>query len=115
MRVTRIPGDHHDIGGRDYRVYLNETEIKDWTVADDFRRVVETAAGPRFGSVRIVLQAVQPVTPFDDMEAGTHLCGMLVAESKLEPAAIEIVEAEPESAKPAAAAKPRPTRRKARK
>lgn len=53
MRVTRIPGDFHDIGDRPCRVYLNEQPVDDWIVADDFRRVVETPDGARFGSVRI--------------------------------------------------------------
>jgi hypothetical protein len=112
MRVTRIPGDHNDIGDRPCKVYLNEVPVADWIVADDFRRVVETADGARFGSVRIDLQ---PQTDEPAEEAATHLCGMFVVEPKPEAPAIEIVEAEPEQVKPAAPVKARPTRRKARK
>lgn len=112
MRITRIPGDAHDIGGRPCRVYLNQVEIHDWTAADDFRRTVETPDGVRFGSVRIDMQpqASEPA------EVVTHLGGVFVAEPEPEAPAIEIVEAEPEPAKPAAPVKPRPpARRKARK
>lgn len=113
MRVTRIPGDHHDIGDRPCTVYLNNVPVTDWIVADDFRRVVETAEGPRFGSVRIDMQ---PQTTVPAEEAATHLCGILVAEPKPEAPTIEIVEAEPEPQKPAVPVKPRPTsRRKGRK
>lgn len=55
MRVTRIPGDHNDIGERPCRVHCNEVEIEGWTVADDFRRVVETPGKVHHGAVRIVL------------------------------------------------------------
>lgn len=55
MRVTRIPGDHNDIGDRPCRVYCNEQEIEGWTVADDFRRVVETPGKVHHGAVRIDL------------------------------------------------------------
>jgi hypothetical protein len=112
MRVTRIPGDHHDIGDRPCNVYLNEVPVVDWIVADDFRRVVETADGARFGSVRIDMQ---PQADEPAAEAATHLCGMFVVEPKPETPAIEIVEAEPEPAKPVAPTKPRAPRRKARK
>lgn len=40
MRVTRIPGDFHDIGDKACRVFCNEVEVSNWIVADDFRRVV---------------------------------------------------------------------------
>jgi len=110
MRVTRIPGDHHDIGDRPCTVYLNEVPVADWIVADDFRRVVETPDGARFGSVRIDMQ---PQTEGPAEEAATHLCGMFVPEPKPEAPAIEIIEAEPEPVKPVA--KARPARRKARK
>jgi hypothetical protein len=136
MRVTKIPGDHHDIGDRPCNVYLNEVPVSDWIVADDFRRVVETKDGPRFGSVRIELAeesgqsrlergvnmfpirfaTPEPILPEGYKpaeEAATHLCGVFVPEPKPEAPAIEIVEAEPEQAKPAA--KPRTARRKARK
>ncbi|MGZ5121031.1 MAG: hypothetical protein ACXWCK_33600 [Burkholderiales bacterium] len=59
MRVTRIAGDANDIGATSCRVWINEVEVLDWTVADDFRRVVETSDGPRFGSVRIEVQPEQ--------------------------------------------------------
>lgn len=55
MRVTRIPGDHNDIGDRPCRVFCNEVEIEGWTVADDFRRVVETPGKVHHGAVRIDL------------------------------------------------------------
>lgn len=55
MRVTRIPGDHNDIGDRPCRVWCNEVEIAVWTVADDFRRVVETPGKVHHGAVRIDL------------------------------------------------------------
>jgi hypothetical protein len=55
MRVTRIPGDFNDIGERPCRVYCNEVEIQGWTVADDFRRVVETPGKVHHGAVRIDL------------------------------------------------------------
>lgn len=102
MRVTRIPGDHNDIGDKPCRVYLNEAEITDWTVADDFRRVVETADGARFGSVRIDMQpqAAEPA-----VEAATHLCGVFVPDPKPEAPAIEVVEAEPVAPKAPAKAK----------
>lgn len=62
MRVTRIPGDSSDIGARPCRVFCNENEIQDWSVADDFRRVVETPGGAFFGAVRIdLLPAVNEV------------------------------------------------------
>jgi hypothetical protein len=113
MRVTRIPGDHHDIGDRPCVAYLNNVLVEDWIVADDFRRVVETTDGPRFGSVRIDME---PQTDEPAEEAATHLCGVFVAEPKPEAPAIEIVEAtpepEPEPVKPAAPVKPRPTSRK---
>jgi hypothetical protein len=111
MRVTRTPGDANEIGDRPCRVYLNQAEILDWTVADDFRRTVETPDGVRFGSVRIDMQP-QASAP---EEAVTHLGGVFVAEPEPEAPAIEIVEAEPEP-KVAAPAKPQPpARRKARK
>lgn len=40
MRVTRIPGDQYDIGDRPCRVWVNDMEVTDWIVADDFRRCV---------------------------------------------------------------------------
>lgn len=95
MRVTRTPGDPNDIGERPCRVWCNEAEITDWTAADDFRRVVETPDGPRFGSVRIDVQP-QECEPAE--EAATHLCGMFVPEPKPEAPAIEIIEAAPEPA-----------------
>lgn len=55
MRVTRIPGDFNDIGDRPCRVWCNEVEIQGWTVADDFRRVVETPGKVFHGAVRIEL------------------------------------------------------------
>lgn len=55
MRVTRIPGDFNDIGDRPCRVWCNEVEIQGWSVADDFRRVVETPGGVLHGAVRIDL------------------------------------------------------------
>jgi len=97
MRVTRIPGDPHDIGSRLCRVWLNDVEIFNWTAADDFRRTVQNPDGARFGSVRIDMapQASEPE------EAVTHLGGVFVAEPKPEAPAIEIVEAAPEAAAPA--------------
>lgn len=97
MRVTRIPGDFHDIGDRPCRAYVNEVEVLDWTVADDFRRVVETPYGVRFGAVRIdmALDAGELAE-----EAATHLCGMLVPEPKPEAPVIEIAEAAPEPIRP---------------
>lgn len=128
MRVTRIPGDFHDIGDKPCRVWLNEVEVLDWTVADDFRRVVispgvtyqfletsEPQQAPdvvRFGSVRINMQP-QAEEPAE--EAATHLCGMFVPEPKPEAPAIEIVEAEPEPVKPVASVKTHGLRRKGRK
>jgi hypothetical protein len=114
MRVTRILGDHHDIGDRPCSVYLNNVPVEDWTVADDFRRVVETPDGARFGSVRIDMQ---PQTAEPAEEAATHLCGMFVVGPKPEAPAIEIVEAEREPIQPTIViAKPQPTgRRKGRK
>jgi hypothetical protein len=55
MRVTRIPGDFNDIGKRECRVWCNGHEVIDWTVADDFRRVVETPNKVHHGAVRIDL------------------------------------------------------------
>lgn len=55
MRVTKIAGDFHYIGERPCRVYCNEVEIEGWTVADDFRRVVETPGKVHHGAVRIDL------------------------------------------------------------
>lgn len=63
MRVTRIPGDRFDIGDRPCRVFCNEIEIKDWTVADDFRRVVETPGGVHHGAVRIDLAPLPEAAP----------------------------------------------------
>jgi hypothetical protein len=60
MRVTRIPGDFNDIGERECRVWCNGHEVIDWTVADDFRRVVETPAGVHHGAVRIDLAPEVP-------------------------------------------------------
>ena len=54
MRVSRIPGPNY-IYDVECRVYLNEIEVANWIVADDFRRVVETTEGARFGSVRIAM------------------------------------------------------------
>jgi hypothetical protein len=81
MRVTRIPGDHHDIGDKPCRVWCNEVEILEWIVADDFRRVVispgktyqfledaEPKQAPdtvRYGAVRIDM--AQGVTLPDDV------------------------------------------------
>jgi hypothetical protein len=59
MRVTRIPGDFNDIGERECRVWCNGHEVIGWTVADDFRRVVETPAGVHHGAVRIDLAPAQ--------------------------------------------------------
>jgi hypothetical protein len=129
MRVTRIPGDFNDIGDRPCRVYLNEVEVTDWTVADDFRRVVispgvtyqfledaEPKQAPdtvRYGAVRIDM-APESAAPAE--EAATHLCGMFVVEPKPEAPAIEIVEAEPELQKPVAPTRAQPkARRKGRK
>jgi len=89
MRVTRIPGDHNDIGDKPCRVHLNEAEITDWTVADDFRRVVETPAGARFGAVRIDMQ---PDAGQSAEEVATHLCGVFVADPKPAAPAIEVIE-----------------------
>lgn len=113
MRVTRIPGDFNDIGDRPCRVWCNEIEILDWTTADDFRRVVETSDGPRFGSVRIDMH---PHEGEPAEEAATHLCGIFVPEPKPEAPAIEIIEAEPEPVKPVLPVKTRMNnRRKGRK
>lgn len=102
MRVTRIPGDFNDIGDKPCRVYLNDTEITDWIAADDFRRVVETPAGARFGAVRIQLgEDTAPVEA--PAMPHTALSGMFVPVPKPEAPTIEIVEAEPPA--PVAAAK----------
>jgi hypothetical protein len=53
MRVTRIPGDANDIGDKTCRVWCNEVEVIDWTVADDFRRIVEAPGRVLHGAVRI--------------------------------------------------------------
>jgi hypothetical protein len=53
MRVTRIPGDANDIGNKTCRVWCNEVEVTDWTVADDFRRIVEAPGRVLHGAVRI--------------------------------------------------------------
>lgn len=109
MRVTRIPGDFHDIGDKPCRVYLSETEITDWTVADDFRRVVETPEGARFGAVRIDLTCAEPVAAPEIPV--TSLSGMFVVDPKPETPAIEIVEAEPVAPPaPKPAAKPKKKR-----
>jgi hypothetical protein len=97
MRVTRIPGDSHDVGSRPCRVWLNDVEILNWTAADDFRRVVQTPDGARFGSVRIDMT---PAAVAPTEEAATHLCGVFVAEPKPEAPSVEVVEAAPESAAP---------------
>lgn len=104
MRVTRIPGDHNNIGDKPCRVYLNEVEVTDWIVADDFRRVVETPSGAKFGSVRIDMA---PESSAVEPEVATHLCGVFVAVPKPAASAIEVVEAAepaPEPAKPSFAA-----------
>lgn len=113
MRVTRIPGDFYDIGDKPCRIYLNGAEIAEWIVADDFRRVVETPAGARFGSVRIDLSCAEPVAAPD--VPVTSLSGIFVAEPKPEAPAIEIIEAH--KAEPIAPAAPvkalaKPARRK---
>ena len=60
MRVTKIAGDFHDIGDRPCRVFCNEIEIEGWTVADDFRRVVETPGKVHHGAVRIEMPPEVP-------------------------------------------------------
>jgi hypothetical protein len=60
MRVTKIAGDFYVIGDRPCRVWCNGHEVHDWTVADDFRRVVETPAGVHHGAVRIDLAPEVP-------------------------------------------------------
>ena len=72
MRVTRIPGDFNDIGERPCRVYCNEVEIEGWTVADDFRRVVETPGKVHHGAVRIeMLPEVPELAPEGESQAKT--------------------------------------------
>lgn len=67
MRVTKIAGDFHDIGERPCRVFCNEVEIEGWTVADDFRRVVETPGKVHHGAVRIeMLPEVPELAPEAD-------------------------------------------------
>lgn len=111
MRVTRIPGDHNDIGNELCRVYLNEILVTDWIVADDFRRVVETPDGAKFGSVRIEMEGAAPVMEPEPTPVPTNsLSGMFVPVPKPAAPAIEVVEAsavepEPVPAPPYAAPK----------
>jgi hypothetical protein len=53
MRVSTDPADPAYIDARPRRVWLNDREVLDWTVADEFRRCVVTAAGVLNGSVLI--------------------------------------------------------------
>jgi hypothetical protein len=53
MRVSTDPADPAFIDDRQRRVWLNDREVADWIVADEFRRCVVTAAGVMNGSVLI--------------------------------------------------------------
>lgn len=53
MRVTTDPTDKHYIGDRPRRVWCNGREVSGWTVADEFRRIVETPDGIIHGAVLI--------------------------------------------------------------
>lgn len=59
MRVTKIPGDAY-FDDRERVVKLNDQVVVDWIVADNFRNVVETKNGPKFGSVFI--EPLPPIT-----------------------------------------------------
>lgn len=104
MRVTRIPGDAHDIGDRTCRVWCNEVEIKDWTVADDFRRVVEAPGKVHHGAVRIDLSTGS--VPASAIEpSGLHGIFVHVPDA---PAAVEaLAEPAPTFAAPAVKAAPK--------
>jgi hypothetical protein len=54
MRVSTDPTDPAFIDARPRRVWCNDAEVADWTVADDFRRCVITSDGKvHHGAVRI--------------------------------------------------------------
>jgi len=97
MRVTRIPGDQYDIGDRPCRVYCNEIQIEGWTVADDFRRVVETPGKVHHGAVRIDLEGHEAAVSIETPAAMpiNSLSGMFVPEPKPVAPAVKTVEATP--------------------
>lgn len=100
MRVTKIAGDFHDIGERPCRVWCNEVEIEGWTVADDFRRVVETPGKVHHGAVRIDLDGRKVEEPVEVAAPlpSNSLSGILVPEPKPVAPAVEAAEAKPEPA-----------------
>lgn len=108
MRVTRTPDEIrapegcNSINGLPIRVYLNEVEILDWIVADDFRRVVETPNGARFGAVRIELEGHEAAEPIDTPAAmpSNSLSGIFVPVPKPVTPAVEAPAAEPASIDP---------------
>lgn len=104
MRVTRIPGDHNNIGDRPCRVFCNEVEVTGWTVADDFRRVVETPGKVHHGAVRIDLTVdAAPATAIEP--SGLH--GVFVHVPDAPPVVEAPAEPAPTFAAPAIKAAPK--------
>lgn len=79
MRISTDPTDPAYIDERPRRVWVNNVEVLGWTVADEFRRCVITAAGVMNGAVlieRLAEPGAEVVAP--PPECSTSLAGMLV-------------------------------------
>lgn len=89
MRIAKDPADPAYIDDRPRRIWVNDREVLDWTVADEFRRVVQTPTGNLFGAVMIerLPEPGEPETP-EQEELSTSICGMFVhaPDPKPEPA-----------------------------
>jgi hypothetical protein len=78
MRVTTDPADEH-FSAEPRRVWLNDKEVPDWRVADEFRRVVILADGSvRNGAVCIERVASdRPAAPAPEPQAPVHDAGFV--------------------------------------
>jgi hypothetical protein len=98
MRITKDPNDTAHFDDRPRRVWVNDREILDWTVADEFRRVVQTANSVHNGAVRIE-RLPEPGAPVVEPApvAGTDLTGMFVAVPDPKPEAPKVEEPKPQA------------------
>ena len=95
MRVSTVPGDPHYVDARHRRAWVNDQEVLNWAVADEFRRCVIDLEGRVYnGSVRVErLPAVGYPEPDKPSTPITGFVGVLVSDK--EPPTVQVPVAVP--------------------